>query len=113
MGDPIIAEESPPGFQDPSGSDLTKTNVSTRFYFKRGLTGVAAPGPRCELFWRNDTGAWQGPEYLSLGDPDDPNPVLEVRGLGSYRVRQWRLRMSDSVPLTLVRAIETAELGDM
>ena len=111
MGDPIVAEVTS-GFQD-LGSDLTKTNVCTRFYFRRGLSGVPTPGPRCELFWRNDTGAWQGPEYLPLGDPDDPNPVIEIRGTGSYVVRQWRLRMTDGVPLTLVRAIETAELGDM
>lgn len=110
-GDPIVAEVTS-GFQD-LGSDLTKTNVCTRFYFRRGLSGVPAPGPRCQLFWRNDTGAWQGPVDLPLGDPDDPNPVIEVRGLGTYRVRQWRLRMSDAVPLTLVRAIETANLGDM
>ena len=111
MGDPIVAEVTS-GFQD-LGSDLTKTNVCTRFYFKRGLTGVPAPGPRCQLFWRNDVGAWQGPEYLPLGDPDDPAPVIEVRGMGSYRIRQWRLRFSDACPLTLVRAIETADLGDM
>lgn len=111
MGDPIVAEVIS-GFQD-LGSDLTKTNVCTRFYFKRGLTGVAAPGPNCQLFWRDNPGAWQGPILLPLGSPDDPNPVIEVRGLGAYRVRQWRLRMSDAVPLTLIRAIETCELGDM
>lgn len=111
MGDPIVAEVTS-GFQD-FGTDLTKQNICTRFVFRRGLSGVAAPGPRCQLFWRNDTGAWTGPEYLPLGDPDDPNPVIEIRGTGCYRMRQWRIRMSDSVPLTLVRAIETFETGDM
>lgn len=111
MGDPIVAEVVS-GFQD-FGTDLTKTNICTRFVFRRGLTGVVAPGPRAQLFWRDNTGAWEGPEYLPLGDPDDPNPVIEVRGTGVYRMRQWRLRMSDSVPLTLVRAIETFETSDM
>lgn len=111
MGDPIVAELLS-GFQD-LGTDLTKTNTCTRFYFRRGLTGVAAPGPNCQLFWRDNPGAWQGPINLPLGSPDDPAPVIEVRGMGPYRLRQWRLRMSDAVPLTLIRAIETAETGDM
>jgi hypothetical protein len=111
-GAPIVAEVIS-GFQD-FGTDLWKTHTSTRLYFRRGLgTFGATRPPRCQLFWRDGTGAWEGPEELDLGAPDDVNPIVEVRGLGVYQMRQWRLRMSDTVPLTLVRAIETFETGEM
>lgn len=111
-GAPVVGELIS-GFQD-FGSDLTKTHVVTRFYFRRGIGSAGAPrGPRCRLFWRDGTGAWEGPEELELGDSSDTQPVIEIRGLGQYRVRQWKLQMSDGVPITLVRVIETFEAGDM
>jgi hypothetical protein len=111
MGQPIVAE-AVSGFND-FGTDVWKQHISTRFYFRRGVGSGVAPGPQCQLFWRDGPGAWQGPESLSLGDPSDQAPVVEIRSLGIYRMRQYRLRMSDSVPLTFVRAIETFEPGEM
>jgi hypothetical protein len=111
-GAPIVAEITS-GFND-FGTDNWKQHISTRFTFKRGL-GVsgASPGPVCQLFYRDSTGAWSDPIQLPLGDPSDPSPVIEVRSLGMFRTRQWRLRMSDSVPLTFVRAVCTFEAGEM
>lgn len=108
-GDPIVADVYT-GFID-HGVDNWKQHISTRFTFKRGLGTVGdVPGPRCQLFWRDSTGAWEDPYELPLGNADDPNPVVEVRSLGVYRTRQWRLRMSDDVPLTFVGATETFEV---
>jgi hypothetical protein len=109
MGDPVVADIYT-GFTD-HGVDNFKQHISTRFTFKRGLGAFGAtPGPHCQLFWRDSTGAWEEPYELPLGNVDDPNPVVEVRSLGVYRTRQWRLRMSDGVPLTFVGATETFEV---
>lgn len=108
-GNPIVAEVYS-GFND-RGTSNWKQHISTRFMFRRGLGTVGStPGPRCQLFWRDDTGAWEDPYELDLGAEDDKAPVIEVRSLGVYKTRQWRLRMSDNVPLTFVGAIETFEV---
>lgn len=107
-GEPIVAEVYS-GFDD-HGVDNMKQHISTRLSFRRGLGAPGAdPGPKCQLFWRDAPGAWEDPIELDLGDADDPAPVIEVRSLGTYRTRQWRLRMSDNVPLTFVGAIITFE----
>jgi hypothetical protein len=111
-GQPIVGEIYS-GFQD-HGTDNWKQNISVRFMFRRGIGTVGAtPGPRCQLFWRDSTGAWEDPYELGLGDASDPTPVIEVRSLGTYRTRQWRLRFSDSVPVTFVGAIETVEVLEL
>lgn len=108
-GEPIVAEIYS-GFTD-HGVDNWKQNISIRLAFRRGLgTFGRAPGPNCQLFWRDDTGAWEDPVELELGNVDDPNPVIEVRSLGVYRTRQWRLRFSDNVPVAFVGAVETFEV---
>lgn len=112
MGSPVVAEVTS-GFTD-FGTDNWKQHISTRFTFRRGLgTFGAVPGPVCQLFYRDTTGAWEGPIQLDMGAPDDPNPVIEVRTLGMFKTRQWRLRMSDAVPLTFVRAVCTFEAGEL
>jgi hypothetical protein len=108
-GEPIVAEIYS-GFTD-HGVDNWKQHISTRLAFRRGLGAFGrSPGPNCQLFWRDDTGAWEDPVELELGNVDDPNPVIEVRSLGVYRTRQWRLRFSDNVPVAFVGAIETFEV---
>lgn len=108
-GEPIVAEIYS-GFTD-HGVDNWKQHISTRLAFRRGLGAFGrSPGPNCQLFWRDDTGAWEDPVELELGNVDDPNPVIEVRSLGVYRTRQWRLRFSDNVPVAFVGAVETFEV---
>jgi hypothetical protein len=108
-GVPIVAEIYS-GFQN-NGTDNYKQNVSVRFMFRRGIgTFGQSPAPKCQLFWRDDPGGWEEPMELDLGNVDDRNPVVEVRSLGVYRTRQWRLRFSDNVPLTFIGAIETFEV---
>jgi hypothetical protein len=107
-GEPIVGEVYS-GFQD-RGTSNWKQHITTRFAFRRGIGDGTAPGPRCQLFWRDSTGAWEEPYELDLGQPDDPTPVIEVRSLGTYKMRQWRLRFSDSVPVVFVGAVETFEV---
>lgn len=109
LGDPIVGEIYS-GFSD-RGVDNYKQNVSVRFMFQRGVgTFGQDPPPKAQLFWRDSVGAWEEPMELDLGNADDTNPVVEVRSLGVYRTRQWRLRFSDNVPITFVGAIETFEV---
>lgn len=109
MGDPIVADVYS-GFND-RGVDNWKQNVSVRLMFKRGVGAFGQnPAPKCQLFWRDSVGAWEEPLELDLGNIDDTAPVVEVRSLGTYKTRQWRLRFSDNVPLTFVGAIETFNL---
>ena len=107
-GVPIVGEVYS-GFENHQ-TDNWKQHVSTRFAFRRGVGTGTSPGPRCQLFWRDSSGAWEDPIELELGNADDPAPVIEVRSLGVYRMRQWRLRFSDNVPVTLIGAIETYEI---
>ena len=108
-GDPIVGEVYS-GFND-RGVDNWKQNVSVRLMFRRGLgTFGQDPPPKCQLFWRDTPGAWEEPMEIDLGDVNDTAPVVEVRSLGTYKTRQWRLRFSDNVPLTFVGAIETFEV---
>lgn len=109
LDDPIVGEVYS-GFAD-RGVDNYKQNHSVRFMFRRGVgTFGQTPHPKCQLFWRDSLGAWEEPMELDLGNIDDTAPVVEVRSLGVYRTRQWRLRFSDNVPLTFVGAVETYEV---
>lgn len=108
-GDPIVADVYS-GFTD-RGVDNWKQNISVRLLFRRGLgTFGQVPTPRCQLMWRDGPGAWEEPIEIDLGASDDVAPYVEVRSLGTYRIRQWRLRFSDNVPLTFVGALETFEV---
>jgi hypothetical protein len=111
MGQPIVAEVVS-GFSN-DGTDNWKQHQWTKFTFRRGLGAPGrSPAPKCQLYWRDGTGAWEGPEELDLGNADDKDPVVVARTLGMYQTRQWRLRMSDNVPLTLVSAVTTFEEGE-
>lgn len=108
-GEPIVAEVYT-GFVD-HGIDNWKQHISTRLMFRRGLGAFGRnPPPKCQLSWRDSTGGWEDTVELDLGNADDTAPVIEVRSLGMYRTRQWKLRMSDNVPLTFIGAIETFEV---
>lgn len=108
-GVPIVGEIYS-GFSD-HGVDNYKQNISVRLMFRRGVGAFGqTPAPKCQLFWRDSIGGWEEPMEIDLGNQNDTAPVVEVRSLGAYRTRQWRLRFSDNVPLTFVGAIETFEV---
>lgn len=110
-GEPIVAEVTS-GFLD-RGTSNAKQHIATRLMFRRGIGTVGQTAPKAQLFWRDSTGAWEEPYELDLGDASDPAPVVEVRSLGTYKTRQWRLRFSDSLPITFVGAVESFEVLEL
>lgn len=107
---PVVGEVVT-GFIDHASMNY-KHCQALRLRFKRGVGAIGQnPPPKCQLFWRDDLGPWEDPEELDMGDADDVAPTIELRSLGRYRERQWKLRMSDSVPLTLIDVEETFEMG--
>lgn len=109
-GDAPVRGEITTGFED-RGTMRWKHCHRVTLRFRRGLGALDRdPPPRCELVWRDDTGAWGDPMPLDLGNSDDLTPTVEIYSLGRYRQRQWRLTMSDNVPLTLAAVEETFEV---
>lgn len=72
-----------------------------RLLLKRGVgTG------QIRVSWRDDGGEFGQPVVRTLGTTGDYNPVVELRGLGAYRQRQWRIEVSDAVEFVLAGAEE-------
>lgn len=96
LDDPLVADMVT-GFQD-RGSKKFKINEAVRLTFRH------TPGttPRVALTWRDDTGAYGQPIYFDV----TRSGTVEIRSLGTYREREWRLTFSDDSPLTLVDAVE-------
>lgn len=110
-GQPVVGE-CITGFQD-QGTSNYKQCQAVRLRFKRGVgTGTGVP-PKCQLFWRDDLGPFEAPIELDMGNANDVMPTIEIRGLGVYRQRQWKLRMSDTVPLMLAAAQEQYMVSDV
>lgn len=103
MGTPIVAEVRT-GFLSRE-TDLRKHCVALRLAFRRGET-ASSTAPVALLSWRDDLGEWTPAIEISLGAAGDFNPVVELRSLGTYRRRQWRLVFSSNEPVVLAGATE-------
>jgi hypothetical protein len=69
--------------------------------------GKAATGePRALVSWRDDGGDWCQPVEASLGRSGDFQTVIALRGLGTYRRRQWRFQFTGTDDLVLASAME-------
>lgn len=92
------------GFQDHASKKL-KICQAVRLIFR------VDPGttPRAALSWRDDQGAFEEPIYV---DVDETN-VVEIRTLGTYRMRQWKLVLDDEVSMSLIKAEEDFEVLDL
>ena len=90
-------------------TDATKLCQGVHFVFKRGQSSTA---PTVLLSWRDNLGAFCQPVRISLGTTGDYVQNVEVRGLGTYRSRQWKLEMTDAADLTLARATELYSVGE-
>lgn len=111
-GSPIVGE-CVTGFQDQGTSNYKQCEV-VRLRFKRGIGAAgSATHPKCQLSWRDDLGPFETPIDLDMGSADDVMPTIEIRALGVYRQRQWKLRMSDTVPIVLASAEEQFEVSDV
>lgn len=91
------------------GTDRPKHCQCVRLVFRRGYTS-GATGPQAWLSYRDRPGAWEQPIPIDLGGSGDTHPVLEFRGLGTYRRRQWRFEFTGTDELVLVSATEDFEV---
>lgn len=72
------------------GTSRAKKCAAVRLTFKRGQLAVGATGYLL-LSYRDDLGAFCEPFRVDLGDPNDVQPTVTLRSLGTYRTRQWKL----------------------
>ncbi len=87
------------------GTDARKHCRCVRLAFRRGET-LTATEPTVMLSWRDDGGAWSASMTVGLGASGDYDPVVELRSLGTYRRRQWRLEFQGTEEFVLVSATE-------
>lgn len=80
-------------------NDRLKLSKALRLTFKNVS---ASSGTSALLSWRDDQDAWSAPLQVDLS----VRPVVEFRGLGTYRRRQWRLEFSGSEEFELVSVEE-------
>jgi hypothetical protein len=93
--DGVIVGEMRTGFQDQGTMRLKNAQaVKMRFRHTPGTT------PRVALSWRDDTGEYGQPIYFDI----EKSGQVEIRSLGTYRQRDWKLVIADESPVTLVEA---------
>jgi hypothetical protein len=103
LGQPIKAEVVT-GYQARDTGNKKLCN-GVHFVFKRGV-GIPGSNPTVQVSWRDDGGAFSNPCVIPLGAAGDSDPVVRLRSLGTYRMRQWRLEFTDMAAFTFVGAQE-------
>jgi len=106
LGDTIKGEVTT-GFIN-RGTDATKECNVVRLVLKRGQATTA---PVLRVSWRDDLGAFCRPVTVSLGTRGDYVHTVELRSLGTYRARQWKLEMSDAADIVVARVEEDFSMG--
>jgi hypothetical protein len=96
------------------GTDSEKECRRVKFLFLRGSSNQVAASvtemPRVGISWRDDQGAWSDVEYFDLGVSGDTNPVIELRALGTYVRRQWRIQYTSIAAMSFIGAEEEFEV---
>ena len=59
------------------------------------------------MSWRDDYGVFCAPLSVDFGEGEDRSVVVDLRSLGTYRSRQWRITFSGSEDLELAAVEET------
>ena len=90
------------GFLDHKTSAY-KTCQSLRLRFHR--TAAGTPGV-VRVSWRDNLGALSTPIEIDLSSDVDYEPTVQLRGLGTYRQRQWHIDLTDAVNIALADAEE-------
>lgn len=90
-------------------TDARKHSKVARFVFRRG---TEATDPIVHLSWRDDEGAWISPVEIHLGSAPDTDPVVELRSLGAYRRRDWRITFHGTGTFALISATEEYEVTE-
>lgn len=88
LGEPIVCQLTST-FENRNSSRL-KLCEGIRIRFKRGILPVDEVA-HVLVSYRDDLGAFCEPFRIDIGDPNDVAPVVEIRSLGTYRQRQWRI----------------------
>lgn len=104
LGDPIEVELTS-GFED-HGTQAQKHCRTLMLTFKRGFAATAGSG-HVRVSYRDNQGVWRVLRDIELSR--EPSPSLQIRSLGVYRTRQWKIRYTGSDELQLVSAQEEFE----
>ena len=94
----------------PTGTDTWKLSRNVRFKLKRGY-GTSTP--YMSLSYRDQGKAvWSNEKFLDLGTlTNDQEEYVELRRLGRYRDREWKIVVTDSVPVLIISAEEDVSRG--
>lgn len=103
FGTPIRASVRT-GYQN---HDTDKLKLCRALYLslRRGET-TSTTGPQALLRWRDRPGAWEAEVPVDLGASGDTEIMVPLRGLGTYRRRQWEFEYMGTERLALVGATE-------
>lgn len=105
-----IVGENVTAFVD-HGAKITKQTKYLRFPMRRGVGTFGGTPPVVQLSYRDNLGPFQGPVRLSLGNSNDREIHAERRIIGRpYIARQWKVRVTDGVSISLGKPEETFEV---
>lgn len=90
------------------GTSTRKSSRAIRITLSRGA-GLSGGSPTLRLRWRDKLGPWSNGRFISLGNVGDTDPIITITQLGSYRVRQYEITMTDAANFYLVGAEEFVE----
>jgi hypothetical protein len=91
------------------GADRLKDCLCVRLTLRREA-GTAAEQPVALLSWRDDAGPWGQPLRVFATSATDDQFVVEFRGLGVYRRRQWKFEFFGAGAFVLAGAEEEFEI---
>jgi hypothetical protein len=107
----LIKADVTTGFMN-RGTDVTKVCKVLRLTVKPGATSSTTTEPQLLVSWRDDPNKPFGePRRVGLGTVGASGMVKELRTLGPYRSRQWKVEFTDASDFVLARAEETYSLG--
>lgn len=107
----LIKAETTTGFLN-RGTDAPKCCDVVRLTVKPGTTTSATVAPEILLSWRDDPNKPFGnPRRVSLGTVGAAGMTKELRTLGIYRSRQWRVEFTGDSEFVLARVEETFSTG--
>jgi hypothetical protein len=111
LGDPIKVDLIS-GFQS-RGSGAQKSTETMLVTFRRNAyptkdSGSGPPGGFVRVSLRDTQGAWRVVKNLVLSD--SMNPSIQIRSLGVYRTRQWRVEYTGDDRFEFISAQEEFEL---
>lgn len=109
LGAPIVTQAT--STFEANGTSQQKKCDGVRVKLHRGAS-VAAPGGHVLLSYRDDLGDFGEPFRLDIGDANDVEPVLQIRSVGVYRQRQWRVTVDSAAFRFVGLEVDVYPLGN-